>query len=218
MSVFSATRRWAERGRFTSQLRERRYELFMQLCDVGPDDRILDVGAGDGGALARFNQTNPIVAVDLHPQKIEGTYLEAPNVTAATADGTALPYGDGEFPVIFSNSVIEHVPKDLQRAFAGEIARVGERYYVQTPNRWFPIEPHYQMLFFHFLPLVARKWLNRHFTIGWRVKGHWEDVELLSARDLRRLFPDATIEREKVFGLTKSLMAVRGRRSASGPR
>ena len=161
----------------------------MQGCAVGPGDRILDVGAGDGGALARFNKTNPIVAVDLHPQQVEGTYLEAANVTASTADGTALPYDDGAFPVVFSNSVIEHVPKGLQLAFAKEIARVGERYYVQTPNRWFPIEPHYQMLFFHFLPVTVRKWLNSRFTIGWRQKGHWEDVELLSARDLRRLFP-----------------------------
>jgi SAM-dependent methyltransferase len=212
VSLFSATRRWAELGRFTSGLRERRYELFMRECAVEPGDRILDVGAGDGGALARFNKTNPIVAVDLHPQKVEGTYLEAANVTASTADGTALPYEDKSFPVAFSNSVIEHVPKHLQQAFAGEIARVADRYYVQTPNRWFPIEPHYQMPLFHFLPLFARKWLNRHFTIGWRKKGHWEDVELLSGRDLRRLFPDARIERERVFGLTKSLMAVRGPR------
>ncbi len=48
--------------------------------------------------------------------------------------------------------MIEHVPKDLQPAFAHEIRRVGERYFVQTPNRYFPIEPHYQMPFVHSFP------------------------------------------------------------------
>ncbi len=51
--------------------------------------------------------------------------------------------------------------------------------------------------------------LNRRFTLGWQAKGEWEEITLLAARDLRRLFPDAEIHREKVLGLTKSLIAVR---------
>ena len=43
------------------------------------------------------------------------------------------------------------------------------------------------------------------FTLGWRKKGDWEEANLLSAGDLRRLFPDGEIHREKLFGLTKSL-------------
>jgi 2-polyprenyl-3-methyl-5-hydroxy-6-metoxy-1,4-benzoquinol methylase len=208
MGIWQKTRAWAGGGKTTSRLRQRRYELFLELCNVKPDEQILDVGAGGGDALERFNDTNPIVAVDLTP-KADGTYLEASNVTVAVADGTQLPYGDGEFPIIFSNSVIEHVPKDLQPRFASEIRRVGRRYFVQTPNRYFPIEPHYQMPLFQFLPRSVQRWLNSHFTLGWREKGFWEDVQLLSARDLRRLFPDAEVHRERVFGLTKSLMAVR---------
>jgi SAM-dependent methyltransferase len=208
MGIWQRTRSWAGGGRTTSRLRHRRYELFLDLCHVRPDEKILDVGAGGGNALERFNTTNPIVAVDLAP-KANGSYLEAANVTVAVADGTALPYGDGEFPIIFSNSVIEHVPKDLQPRFAAEVGRVGRRYFVQTPNRYFPIEPHYQLPLFQFLPRAAQRWLNRHFTLGWREKGFWEDVQLLSARDMKRLFPDAEIHRERYFGLTKSLMAVR---------
>ena len=51
------------------------------------------------------------------------------------ADATKLPFADGEFPLAFSSSVIEHIPEELQQAFADEIRRVAKRYYVQTPNR-----------------------------------------------------------------------------------
>ena len=82
----------------------------------------------------------------------------------------------------FSNSVIEHIPPPLQQDFANEISRVARRYFVQTPNRYFPIEPHYQFPFFQFLPRSLRQALNRRFTLGWQAKGHWEEITLLSAR------------------------------------
>jgi 2-polyprenyl-3-methyl-5-hydroxy-6-metoxy-1,4-benzoquinol methylase len=205
--VFRLTRSWVASSPTVGGWRERRYRLFMSLCAVQPDEPILDVGAGVGGALERFNDRNPIVALELEPERTG--WLEQSNVRVVKGDGTRMEYADGEFPVVYSNSVIEHVPKELQQAFADEVRRVGRRYFVQTPNRWFPIEPHYQTPLFHFLPVRLRRWLNRHFTLGWREKGYWEDVNLLSARDLRRLFPDAEIHRERLFGLTKSLMAVR---------
>ena len=204
---FSATRSWAANSARVQAWREGRYRQFLALCSVRPDDRILDVGAGRGGALERFNSTNPIVAVDLEP--LEDGWLANPNVDVRVADGTDLPYADGEFPVVFSSSVIEHIPRELQPKFANEIRRVGQRYFVQTPNRYFPIEPHYQVPFFQFLPERIQRALNRRFTLGWRQKGQWEEANLLSAEDLRRLFPDAEIHRERLLGLTKSLMAVR---------
>jgi len=206
-SVFARTRSWAASSDTVRRWREGRYELFLSLCHVGPEERILDVGCGAGAALERFNRTNEIVAVDLKP--LESEWLAAPNVSVGTADATRLPYADGEFPVAFSSSVIEHVPPQAQQAFADEIRRVGRRYFVQTPSRYFPIEPHYQLPFFQFLPRRIRMALNRRFSLGWQPKGEWEEITLLTARDLRRLFPDAEIHRERLFGLTKSLMAVR---------
>lgn len=206
-SFFGPLRSWAATSATVRGWREQRYRLFEQLCDLRPEHRIIDVGAGWGAALERFNSVNPIVAVDLNPDATQ--WLGSPNVTVVQADGTDLPFADGEFDVAFSNSVIEHVPKHLQPAFATEIARVAKRYYVQTPNRYFPIEPHYQLPLFQFLPERIRKALNRRFTLGWQPKGQWEEITLLGAGDLRRLFPDAELHREKVLGLTKSLIAVR---------
>ena len=179
----------------------------MELCRVAPGERILDVGAGRGGALERFNHTNAILAVDLRPQTSE--WLDSANVVVQEADGTRLPFADREFEAVFSSSVIEHVPADRQAAFADEIRRVGQRYFVQTPNRWFPVEPHYHVPFFQFLPERVRRALNARFTLGWQERGQWEEITLLGMRDMRRLFPDAEIHRERVLGLTKSLMAIR---------
>ena len=170
-------------------------------------DRIVDVSAGWGAALERFNRVNEIVAVDLAPDGAS-EWLSTPNVTVMQGDGTKLPFADGEFDVAFSNSVIEHVPRHFA-AFADEMRRVAHRYYLQTPNRYFPIEPHYQLPLFQFLPERARRWLNARYTLGWQAKGHSEEITLLSARDLQRLFPNAEIHRERVLGLTKSLIAVR---------
>ncbi len=181
--------------------------MFERLCGVRPTDRIVDVGAGWGASLERFNTVNPIVAVDLNPD--DSGWLSAPNVTVLQADGTQLPFGDSEFDIAFSNSVIEHVPHERQPAFASEIRRVAQRYFVQTPNRYFPIEPHYQLPLYQFLPERVQRALNRRFTLGWQPKGVWEEISLLSSKDLRRLFPDAEIHRERVLGLTKSLIAVR---------
>lgn len=186
--------------------------VLRSLCNVRPGEAILDVGAGDGDALERFNGANPIVAIDLRLRPSE--WLARPNVTTEVGDGTALRFSDGQFPVVFSNSVIEHVPRQQQQAFADSIRRVGQRYYVQTPNRWFFIEPHYQMPFIHFLPQRVRRWLNARFAMGWRGKGASEEINLLSARDLRRSFPDGEIHKERLLGLTKSLMVVRRDRAS----
>ena len=76
-------------------------------------------------------------------------------------------YKDKEFDIVYSNSVIEHLfTKENQKKMADEVRRVGKNYYVQTPNYYFPIEPHWLFPLYHFFPFGFRVFLTRHISTG----------------------------------------------------
>ena len=131
------------------------------------------------------------------------------------ADAARLPFRDNAFDLAFSNSVIEHLASSEQMAaFAGEVARVGRRYYVQTPSRWFPIEPHLMTPLIHYLPIKVQRRLLRNFTVwGWIVRPTEKDIDehfafthLLTRRSFADLFPDAELQVETTLGLHKSFI------------
>lgn len=187
----------------------------MSLIDGLPQPvRVLDVG----GTPAYWQRMEPSAAgLDV---TVLNTSADAnAGVEQRIGDARRMPeFDDREFDVVFSNSVIEHVggPAD-QRAMAEEVSRVGRGYFVQTPNRWFPLEPHFLVPGFQFLPAGARIRLLQRFDLGHirrrpdRAEAEREvrSIRLLDAGDLRRLFPDASLYRERALGLTKSLMAAR---------
>ena len=201
------------------RMRARRFEHFLSLVESLPRPiRMLDVG-GTEDFWERMEF--------LDSQKAEITILNlsAPPARSAnvqTMDGNAcdMPmFGNDSFDVVFSNSVIEHVGGiDEQRAMANEIQRIGRRYFVQTPNRSFPIEPHFMFPFFQFLPRRIQVWLLMHFDLSFggrletveAAEATARSVELLSERTFMGLFPGARLYREKVLGLTKSFIAYGG--------
>jgi len=201
-----------------ARLRRRRSLLLRELLATVPRPaRVLDIGG---------TQTwwDTIGAEGLHGLTIVLVNPKAQQVTRAgfeaiVGDGRALALPDRSFDIVFSNSVIEHVGDlDDQRRMAAEIQRVGRRYYVQTPNRWFPIEPHFVFPAFQFLPLAVRTELLMRFRLGWfpKISERAEarrvasSIRLLTEAELRDLFPGATLHRESFAGLTKSLIVTRG--------
>ena len=122
------------------------------------------------------------------------------------------------FDFVHSNSVIEHVgDADAMRRFAENTRRLGKRYYMQTPNFWFPFEPHFRFPGYQWLPASLRAWLMTKMKLGFfekqksykEAKWHVDSIRLLSAGDVKTLFPDAKVTKERVFGLPKSIMAWR---------
>ncbi len=136
----------------------------------------------------------------------------------AHADACNLPYPDKSFDILHSNSVIEHVGDwDSQLRFSREAARVASAYFIQTPNYWFPWEPHFGTLGFQFLPMPLQVSLLMARKRGFRQQAATVDAairsiqscQLLDERRFKALFAEAELVRERFFGLTKSLMAIR---------
>jgi SAM-dependent methyltransferase len=190
--------------RFARRARARRADLFRRLMDPQPGERIVDVGCGEIG-LAAHQSGNEITGVDL----VDRPGYPGPNRRFVQADARELPFADDEFDIAHSNSLIEHVgDRQARERVAAELRRVGRRYFVQTPNRGFPIEPHSLLPFVHLLPrrLGRRLW---RFGVS---DDPFDDTWLLGARELQALFPDAVIVRERLGPLTKSLIATGPRR------
>jgi len=197
---------------FLRYFRLRRMREFHQRFRITAETRILDVGG------FAFNWS-------LLPVRPRLTFLNLDVPGAAeqgsnwiVGDGRLAPFRDRAFEIVFSNSVIEHLGSlESQQMFAREISRVGRSYYVQTPNRWFPAEPHLITPLVHFLPKRWQKRLLRNFTVwGLATRASEQEcetflneVQLLDCQKMKLLFPEAEIRRERFLGLTKSLVAIR---------
>jgi len=140
-----------------------------------------------------------------------------PNFSGLVGDAANLDeFSDKEFDVVFSNSVIEHLGNfQDQQQMARQVQRVGKLYFVQTPNRFFPVEPHFLLPFFQFFPLWVQVELIRRFDLGWyekipdkdRAREHVLSHRLLTEREMVTLFPEGQLYKERFFGMTKSFIA-----------
>jgi len=161
--------------------------------------RVLDIG-GVPGTWTNSHFAEEVILLNVLPKP---ALCPLPYVQA---DARATPFADRTFDLAFSNSAIEHVGGLAdQRRFASEMLRVGGDIYCQTPNRWFPIEPHHLALFLHWLPEAwftagVHRWLTIN---GWRGKPR-ETIRFLTRAELRELFPGCQVRVERFLWWPKS--------------
>jgi SAM-dependent methyltransferase len=166
-----------------ARARARRHVEFFASTRLPPGARVLDVGCGRIGLRALEPQLE-ITGVDL----VERPEYPGPFVRADAAAG--LPFADDQFDLVYCSSVIEHIAPARRAAFAAELRRVGRGFYVQTPARSFPIEPHSLLPFAQWLPVALRR---RYWRFG--AAGDWEQISLLRRGELEALFGPARPER-----------------------
>ena len=216
---------YADKKSLEFGFRARRFEMVQSLIEAVLAEKgscdILDLGGTEkywliGEDFVRRNRNRlHITLVNTEEEHVDDKTL----FTSITGSATEKDlFGARRFDLVHSNSVVEHVGgwSDML-AFAANVRRLAPRYYVQTPNYWFAYEPHFRFPGFQYLPEWVRIALIMRFSLGFfsRIPDRQTAQEiidhhqLISTRQVAKLFPDAKISHEKVIGLNKSIVAIR---------
>lgn len=141
------------------------------------------------------------------------------SVTAVQGDACSPPaqITSTKFDIVVSNSLIEHVGGHSQRLRLAEtIQSAASSHWIQTPYRYFPIEPHWLFPGLQFLPFAARVEITTRWRHGHRFTSDRKqaidsvhEVDLIGITQMQDYFPDSVIWREKYAGLIKSIIAIR---------
>jgi hypothetical protein len=200
-------------GSLSARTRARRWQRLAETFPEIAEMTVLDVG-GD----ARAWRTSPVRPAHVTLLNIFAQAPEEPWMSAIAGDACALPDDLPRVDLVYSNSVIEHVGGHWRRErFAEGIRASAPRYWVQTPYRYFPVEPHFLFPGLQHLPRrvqaeALRRWplaSGRDVTDREQALSQVLEIDLLSTAEMRAYFPDATLERERFGGLVKSLIAIR---------
>lgn len=203
---------------FFRHFRGRRLDMFLQKLKPSAEWRMLDVGGYPSFWTQRAQPVGQIVCLNVHEVAWDGKAFPSHRIETMVGDGCRLPFPDGSFDIVFSNSVIEHVGDwARQQAFAREALRVGRRVWVQTPAYECLVEPHYIAPFVHYLPRgLQRRTLRWCTPWGWlqrpsqaEVDHSVDSIRLLKKREMLELFPGCELLTEKWFGMPKSYIAVK---------
>lgn len=123
--------------------------------------------------------------------------------------GGRFPFADGEFEWVYSNAVIEHVgDRAAQQAFLNEMLRVAKNVFFTTPNKWFPLESHTNVLLLHYFPATFYRWCEKR-QLYWTP----ETLNLLGGADLTGVLSrsnarESRIIRNRLGGLTMTYSVI----------
>lgn len=196
------------------RVRQRRWELIGTHVPELPHMKVLDLGGTMGWWLRAPIRPRHVTIVNLTAPSQEAPWLTAVVGDACRADSLLK---DQKFDLVFSNSLIEHVGGHNARSALSRVIRsLAPRYLVQTPYRYFPVEPHWVFPGMQFMPIPVRrrlalKWPLGH-TRGWgasQVLNEVMSTELIGATEMRIYFPDGRMYWERFLGLPKSMVMIR---------
>jgi hypothetical protein len=175
--------------------------------------RVIDLGGSPQFWSAFPPERRP---ADLTLLNLTGPRESVPGLVIGDACQADRLFPDGRFDLVVSNSVLEHVGGHQRRKdFANAVHRLAERHWIQTPNLYFPLEPHWLFPGMQFLPFDARVAVARWWHLGHVRATSWREAveevaacELVSRSQLRNLFPGSLIWTERILGAPKSLVAI----------
>lgn len=197
-----------------SQFRKQRFRFFEdKIKSLSKPVTILDIG-GTVRFWVNENYHQRDVLITIINLRADESHHSNIRVIAGDACDLTM-FKDQAFDIAFSNSLIEHLyTKENQIKMAHEAMRVGKYFFVQTPNRYFPFEPHFKFPFFQFFPVWLKiflqtktSWINGvRYDLAY-AKNVIKEIRLLSKKEIKQFFPKSKLYVERFLGIPKSFVA-----------
>lgn len=200
-------------GSVAAKARQRRWAM---LLDRFP--RLGEMDVVDLGGTVDYWLSAPVRPRTLCVVNLRGSELGEPPSWARTVEADACTWSpSGRYDLVVSNSLIEHLTGwERRRMLSDQIHRLADHHWVQTPYRYFPVEPHWICPFLQHAPVAVRAWVSRWWPLMHSRAQDWHtsvynalEVDLLSKTEMRWLFPDSQLLVEGWMGLPKALIATR---------
>ena len=178
------------------------YNRFIKYMNPQPQDIILDIGGAMQSGIPCFEKIcsfKETICINIDIKELSGL-KDIDRVSLILADGCHLPFKNKAIDIVLSNAVIEHVGNfDNQELFASELMRVAKKWFVSTPNFWFPFEPHWKLPFVHFLPKKIQRIIVESQKKSYsKSASDSPRIHLLSVRSLKKLFPVSKITKQRI--------------------
>jgi len=212
-----------EIGRYTTLM-----ETLSPLAPLIEGQRVLDFGSAHGPSLCALLECGASMVYGVEPdgdrvekgkKLIELLELGNRAQLRCVQDTRHLPFGDGTFPVVLANAVLEHIPQPREE-YIREVWRMvapgGHLIINETPNKYVPLDSHTTGLWFvPWMPAaLAERYASsrgRHpgedwASCGWRGIGHYELVRHLPGY---KAVPELTRARHRILhrlGLPSALI------------
>jgi hypothetical protein len=207
----------------SQRARDRRHRRLLESFPDLADMSVVDLGGTVDYWIRSGLRPARVVVVNLSDGALDRSDPSSEWITTRRGDACNFDGGGEAFDLAFSNSVIEHVGGFVRRQqFADRIHELAPRHWVQTPDRYFPLEPHWGFPGMQFLPVRARLWVASRWAWGprgadersvERTRANEDEclmTDLIASAELQRLFPASVVWSERVLGLSKSLVAIGG--------
>ncbi len=193
------------------------YDYFSKSVTVIEKYNVLDVGTTD------IVNNHENIFIQKYPYKEKITCLsnqklieienKFPQIKTQLGDGRKMNFIDDYFDVVHSNATLEHVGNNnSQLQFINECYRVSKKFvFIQTPNRFFPLDFHTKLPLIHFLPGPIHRFLLKIFGLSF-----YSDINNLNLVSKKKLLEFLTklniknfnIIEHKLLGFVSNLILI----------
>ncbi len=196
--------------------RERFFIKLKNLTNYNLNNSVLDIGTTPSTDIEQNifleNTKDNLNITCISNQDCSLLKKKYPNVKDfKIGDGKKTEFLDNSFDIVHSNATIEHVGSYTnQTIFVKECLRISKKFvFIQTPNRYYPIDFHTTIPLIHWLPKKTHRKILK--LIGLKFYSSEENLNLMTNQDLIKICKDLKIKnfkiiRQNLFFFTSNLI------------